>query len=210
MSLQTTIVLNKQYLFIHLKQIIVKKLLILLNAGLLFTLSMVAQNNKLETDKPNNLPQCAEFKNTKNYIAQIQAVLKSKGFYSKSVDNLYGKGTETALKSFQSSKNIDSQDAQSLETLEALNLCINTLPNKNQENEEKNKKDNDKSEKPNDANGKALSIQKALKEKGLYDGPLDNILSPELKEAILRFQKENNLPMGTLNIPTLKALGIEL
>ena len=52
-----------------------------------------------------------------------------------------------------------------------------------------------------------MSIQKALNEKG-YECPLDGILGQSTKNALLQFQKDNNLPEGRLDIDTLKTLGV--
>ncbi len=52
-------------------------------------------------------------------------------------------------------------------------------------------------------------IQTALKERGYEPGPLDNILGTQTKAALVQFQKDNNLPIGNLNLETLKALGVQ-
>ena len=52
-------------------------------------------------------------------------------------------------------------------------------------------------------------IQAALNEKGYGKLVEDDILGPETKKAFLKFQKDFNLPMGTLNVKSLEALGIE-
>ncbi len=51
-------------------------------------------------------------------------------------------------------------------------------------------------------------LQKALKAKGYYKGEIDNNMGSETKKAIIKFQKDNGLPIGTLNIETYKALGM--
>ena len=53
-----------------------------------------------------------------------------------------------------------------------------------------------------------LMIQEALKKRGYYNGKLDNIMGEKTKAALLRFQKDNNLPSGNLNYETLKALRV--
>jgi len=52
-------------------------------------------------------------------------------------------------------------------------------------------------------------IQKALKEKGYNPGPIDNIMGPKTRAALTKFQEENSLPYGNLNLETLTALGIQ-
>lgn len=53
-----------------------------------------------------------------------------------------------------------------------------------------------------------IQLQKALKERGYYYDKLDDILGAKTKAALLRFQKDNQLPMGSLNCATMKALGM--
>jgi peptidoglycan hydrolase-like protein with peptidoglycan-binding domain len=52
-------------------------------------------------------------------------------------------------------------------------------------------------------------IQQALKDKGYDPGPVDNILGSRTKAALTKFQKEKNLPVGNLDLDTLKALGVK-
>ena len=51
-------------------------------------------------------------------------------------------------------------------------------------------------------------IQSALSAKGYDAGPADNILGARTKAALTKFQKDNNLPVGQLDMETLKALGV--
>jgi hypothetical protein len=53
------------------------------------------------------------------------------------------------------------------------------------------------------------AIQEALKAKGYDPGPFDNVFGTQTKTALLRYQKDNNLPQGALDVETLKALGVE-
>jgi len=53
------------------------------------------------------------------------------------------------------------------------------------------------------------AIQKALRAKVYDPGPDDNVLGPRTNAAIIKFQKDSNLPQGNLNLETLKALNVE-
>ena len=57
--------------------------------------------------------------------------------------------------------------------------------------------------------GKISQIQEALRAKGYDPGPTDNVLGAKTREALTKFQKDNNLPVGNLNVETMRALGIE-
>ena len=51
-------------------------------------------------------------------------------------------------------------------------------------------------------------IQQALRNRG-YSVTVDGILGPETRQALDKFQKDNNLPRGhATNLATLKALGL--
>jgi Putative peptidoglycan binding domain len=54
----------------------------------------------------------------------------------------------------------------------------------------------------------ALEVQHALKDRGYYEGPFDNILGESTKKAIRRFQKDHHLKTGNLTDETLRALGL--
>ena len=52
-------------------------------------------------------------------------------------------------------------------------------------------------------------VQEALKDRGYQPGPLDNILGAQTKAALTKFQKDNGLPIGNLDLETLRKLGIQ-
>ncbi len=54
------------------------------------------------------------------------------------------------------------------------------------------------------------SVQDALRREGYDPGPSDNIMGAQTKSALIKFQKDKNLPVGNLDFETLKALGIYL
>lgn len=56
---------------------------------------------------------------------------------------------------------------------------------------------------------KVKAIQTALIREGYDPGTPDNQMGPKTKEALVKFQQDKGLPVGNLNMETLKALGIE-
>lgn len=52
------------------------------------------------------------------------------------------------------------------------------------------------------------NVQKALNAKGYNVGSVDGILGIQTRSMLVKYQKENGLPMGNLNIETLNALGV--
>ncbi|MDB5284094.1 MAG: peptidoglycan-binding domain 1 protein [Bacteroidota bacterium] len=56
---------------------------------------------------------------------------------------------------------------------------------------------------------KIASIQQALQREGYDPGTMDNQMGGKTKEALIKFQQDKGLPVGNLNVETLKALGVE-
>src|SRR5262245_38705632 len=53
------------------------------------------------------------------------------------------------------------------------------------------------------------NAQQALKDKGMYTGPVDGAMNAETKKALRDFQQKNNLKVtGTLNQEAMAALGV--
>ena len=56
---------------------------------------------------------------------------------------------------------------------------------------------------------KIIQIQKALKANGYDPGPLDDVFGEQTKTALIKYQNDKSLPVGNLNLETLKSLGVE-
>lgn len=56
---------------------------------------------------------------------------------------------------------------------------------------------------------KVAEIQTALKREGYDPGPIDNQMGGKTKEALIKFQQDKGLPVGNLNLETLKSLGVQ-
>lgn len=56
----------------------------------------------------------------------------------------------------------------------------------------------------------ARTVQAALQNRGLYNGPIDGEFGPESQQAVARFQQANGLKVtGLINSSTLNALGLK-
>jgi hypothetical protein len=53
------------------------------------------------------------------------------------------------------------------------------------------------------------NIQKALKARGYYKGKINNILDAKTKAAVVKFQKDNGLPIGAFDLQTMRALNVK-
>lgn len=56
---------------------------------------------------------------------------------------------------------------------------------------------------------KISEIQNALKREGYDPGVIDNQMGGKTKQALIKFQQDKGLPVGNLNLETLKALGVK-
>lgn len=54
-----------------------------------------------------------------------------------------------------------------------------------------------------------IAIQKALQAAGYETGPIDNVLGARTRAALEKFQRDKGLPVGGLNMETMKALGLQ-
>lgn len=53
------------------------------------------------------------------------------------------------------------------------------------------------------------SVQDALRSRGYDPGPTDNVMGKQTKAALVKFQKDNGLPIGSLDLETLRDLGLD-
>lgn len=53
-----------------------------------------------------------------------------------------------------------------------------------------------------------VRIQEALKKRGYFSGPIDSVLGPKTRRALVQWQKDKGLPVGNINIETLRSLGL--
>ena len=53
------------------------------------------------------------------------------------------------------------------------------------------------------------AVQDALRTRGYDPGPTDNVMGARTKAALVKYQKEEGLPVGNLDYETLKSLGVD-
>lgn len=135
--------------------------------------------------KPRPIPRNPK---KKDYdIRQIQDALKKRRYYFGPIDNIFGAQLKAALIKFQKDNGlpVGELDDQTLKV-----LGIYSKP------------------KPQNSNLTIRQIQDALKKRGYNPGPVDNIFGAQTKAALIKFQKDNGLFVGKLDVETLTALGI--
>ena len=57
--------------------------------------------------------------------------------------------------------------------------------------------------------GKVSAVQTALKERGYDPGPIDGVMGIQTQAAMKQYQTDNGLPVGNMNLETLKSLKVD-
>ncbi len=58
-------------------------------------------------------------------------------------------------------------------------------------------------------NSMVSGVQKALNDRGYDAGPVDGVMGAKTRAALVKYQQDNGLPVGNLNIATLQSLGLK-
>lgn len=201
----------------------------LLAAVLLFSSSVLAQNNSAPTSsgpsttKSNSTSKRPPvFRPTKDQISQVQKMLKDKKLYTAEPSGKYDDATRTGIKSFQKDNGLKETGTLNRATLEKFGVpltdaqkAIPVSPNSYAKPEEPAKtKSETKTEKPavfRATSDQIKAAQKALKDKSLYSGEQTGKLDDTTREGLKKYQDANGLKVtGTLNQATLEKMGVAL
>jgi peptidoglycan hydrolase-like protein with peptidoglycan-binding domain len=140
--------------------------------------------------------------NTAN-IAEVQRKLRDRGYYDGAVDGIYGSLTRTAVTNFQRDFGLKPDGIIGPRTLAVLNgsaigsdidpptaAPVPTSPPSSV------------------AAGVSIAeVQRLLRFKGYYSGPIDSVYSPATRSAVVKFQQDQGLkPDGIVGPQTLRVL----
>jgi peptidoglycan hydrolase-like protein with peptidoglycan-binding domain len=127
----------------------------------------------------------------------VQQTLTNRGFQAGAVDGVFRAPTREALKRYQQAENLEATGELNPQTLAALGIDPQRLP-----------PPLDRPAPGWDA-ATVRDAQRVLAERGYYPGPIDGVIGPATREALVTFQRAQNLaPTGGLNARTLAALGV--
>ena len=125
-------------------------------------------------------------------IKQVQQKLKNLGYYNDNADGIFGQNTKNAVIKFQKAKGLTADGIVGNATLSALGLGSN-----------------DATLRQGDQGTKVKQVQQKLKQWGYYTGNADGIFGEDTKKAVIKFQKNNDLPAdGIVGAKTFAALGV--
>lgn len=166
-----------------------KKIVFILCSCLLFSLAATALFPTI-TAVSETVKQGASGETVK----QVQQKLKNLGYYSGSIDGVFGSNTKNAVIKFQKAKGLTADGVVGSATLSALGLGNSSASATLRQGDQGNK---------------VKEVQQKLKNWGYYSGSADGIFGQGTKDAVIKFQKNNNLPAdGIVGAKTFAALGI--
>ena len=151
-----------------------------------------------------------------NEVKEMQYRLKELGYYSGSRDGVYGSGTRTAVMAFQTRNNLTADGIAGSATLKKLysSSAVKATTSSGStggsssgsssaaETLKTNQKLN-----PGDSGAQVRALQTRLKELGYYTNTIDGEYGYSTRQAVIAFQKNNNLTQdGIAGETTLKKM----
>ncbi len=134
----------------------------------------------------------SQFGSTGNEVRQIQTALKKLGYYTGSVDGVYGSQTQAAVRKFQAAKGLTVDGICGSVTLSALGIGGSSTTLR----------------KGSSGSG-VKQVQQKLSNWGYYTGTIDGIYGSGTEAAVRKFQRNNGLTAdGICGVKTLSALGL--
>lgn len=142
-----------------------------------------------------------------NRVRKLQSTLKSKGFYKGSVDGVFGESTRNAVIKFQNSVGIRGDGKPGNKTLTALYEGKSAL-NKTSDTELKQQTQpkNPSTLYYGCKGARVKSLQRALRDVGVYKGSIDGIYGDHTRAAVIKFQAQKGLTQDGMAGPRTLAV----
>lgn len=140
------------------------------------------------------------------HVAQIQHLLHEKGYYEGQIDGVWGEGTAAAANKYRQEHGLEATPALDISLLKAMNAERAPVPKLAPGATDRS------TGVPLMAGPTALrSLQKELSAQGIATGNIDGAWGEDTKRGVKEFQRKHDLEQtGTLTLPTLAALGIDV
>ena len=140
------------------------------------------------------------------HVAQIQHLLREHGMYKGTIDGAWGPETARAANEFRKQHGLEASSGLDIALLRALNQQRSPVPKLVAAATLRT------DGVPLHAGPTAIrALQRELSRDGHEAGAVDGIWGENTRQALRSYQKEHSLePTGTLTLPTLAALGIEI
>lgn len=140
------------------------------------------------------------------HVAQIQHLLREQGYYDGQTDGVWGEGTAAAANKYRREHGLEATPGLDISLLKAMNAERAPVPKLAPAATDRS------TGVPLMAGPTALrSLQKELSAQGIATGNIDGAWGEDTKRGVKEFQRKHDLePTGTLTLPTLAALGIDV
>jgi len=140
------------------------------------------------------------------HVAQIQHLLREQGFYKGAEDGLWGEDTAAAANQYRMKKGLEASSGLDVALLRAMNAEKAPVPKLAPGATARS------GGVPLQAGPTALrALQKELSAQGIEPGSIDGEWGQNTQNAVREFQRKHELETtGTLTLPTLAALGIDI
>jgi len=131
-------------------------------------------------------------------VRRVQHTLNNRGFDAGPVNGVLGASTRAALKRFQQGENLEASGDLNAQTLAALGIP-----------EDQARASTGEPSARISAGADLRGVQRVLRERGYYKGPIDGVMGRDTRAALSALQRAENLePTGALNSRTLAVLGM--
>jgi peptidoglycan hydrolase-like protein with peptidoglycan-binding domain len=140
------------------------------------------------------------------HVAQIQHLLHEQGFYKGEEDGVWGEGTAAAANQYRMKHGLEASSGLDVALLRAMNAEKAPVPKLAPAATQRS------TGVPLQAGPTALrALQKELTAQGIQAGNIDGEWGQNTQNAVREFQRKHELETtGTLTLPTLAALGIDI
>lgn len=134
----------------------------------------------------------SQFGSTGTEVRQIQTALKRQGYYTGSVDGIYGSATQSAVRKFQAAKGLTVDGICGSATLSALGIGGSSTTLRR-----------------GSTGSGVRQVQQRLLNWGYYSGSVDGVYGSATEAAVRKFQRNNGLSAdGICGVKTLSAMGL--
>lgn len=140
------------------------------------------------------------------HVAQIQHLLREQGYYEGQIDGAWGPDTARAANTFREAKGLEASDGLDIDLLRTLNQLRSDVP------KVAAAAASHTMGAPLQAGPVAIrALQRELGKQGHEAGAIDGVWGDNTRQALRDFQQQHDLETtGTLTLPTLAALGVDV
>jgi peptidoglycan hydrolase-like protein with peptidoglycan-binding domain len=155
-------------------------------------------NNNYSSPSPNNISgqniQGLKKGDRGNEVIALQQKLQQLGYFQGKITGYFGSQTQQSVKQFQLANKLNPDGIAGKNTLNSLNKNSPNQDSLKKENKINNQGEMSKTNPSINLNTNQIKIiQEQLKNRGYYQGKIDGVYSINIRNSLLKFQKDNNI-----------------